>query len=240
MDLSLNHVTNISGSIAIFLSALKYKVYEMIYNICFEWKWINKFTSVSFNDVVKMLSLSYKIYLEYNDNIIHIYDYILPIITINIDKDIMYKFIIETIPQRRDNICYVLNIDADDITEQMLEKNTTHGCLICDKEDVLVVSHKPFGPDLIELGSMLTMDCEKKYVPSRVSKYIDHPNLYYHDVLKNKIIDKVELNPTNINHMKFINKYMSFLPGRKYFIDEDMLYRCSQIMMIVQNCCHYY
>lgn len=236
MDLSSNCINNTTGMLAIFLSALKHKVYEMIYNICFVWKWINKFTNIEFDNVVRMLTLSYNVHVDYEGINVHIYDYVLSIIDSSINKEnILYKFVIKTIPQRCRNLCYVINIDTDSLTETIMNKYTVHGCIIQDGEDILVVSHKPFGPDLIELGSMLTMNGEKRYVPNRISKYINSPDVYYYDVLKNKLVDKVELNSTNKYHMEFIKKYTSFVPNRKYFIDDDYLYRCSSITLDIQN-----
>jgi len=74
MDLVQNNISNIDGMVNVFLTSLKYNMIELIYNICYEWKWIDKFNDIDIKHKNKMLSLSHNIIIVIGDNEYNVYE----------------------------------------------------------------------------------------------------------------------------------------------------------------------
>lgn len=232
MDLSGCQMTNINGMINVLLTSLKHNVTELIYNICYVWNWIDQFNDIDFKHKVKMLTMSYNVYIVNGDEKYHVYDTLMQkfMTTMN-TNDPYYKLVIKTIPDRHHKLCSVINMDFD--MTYNYEQYIIHGSIIENMGNIMIVTQKPFGFDLIEPHSMMSVCGEKKFIPARISKYISEPWSYYRNILHTKIVDMIELNPINVEHLKFINKYTMFQPNKKYMIDDDLLYRCNPMTITV-------
>lgn len=232
MDLSGNKMTNVNGMVNVLLTSLKYNVSEMIYNMCYVWNWIDEFNDIELKHKIKLLSMSYGIYVMNGDNKYHVYDLLKEKLVISEDEP-LYKIIVSNIFNKYHKICSIIEIDFD--LSYQFEPLIDHGSIIKHDDRIMVVSKKPFSYDLIDLFTTLSPSGEKTYIPARISKYINEPWKYYYKALTDNMVNMIELNPTNSNHLKFINKVIPFQPNKKYMIDDDLLYQCTPVNMSIIN-----